>query len=506
MLKLSDHKNKTQWVSRLIIAIIIVLMVIYLYVNRRIQTQYETTMNYAVENMTSRVVGEVDNYFSPVFVVDALLNRYWNVNNDFVSEGLRVEAFARSLVGLYPQIDALYFGDVDGEFIMFIQDTDGEVHTKVVINDNGSQTTRWRYFEGPVMVEDVVVDAPNFDPRTRPWFIDAQATEKMVVSEPYVFFTSQEEGISFARQMKKGDAFWGSYGIDVSLTALKSDLSAIDLFGHGKVFIATDKGAIITPDDTLTFAWVKQSVFQHLESNDDKSITNLPSGQTLSLKTSMNQLYNPLTIGTLMDHSRFLNEVNISRFLLITVNVLLMVLVLAYSYNKRAMNQSKLEWEKIATVDRLTGLKNRHSFDDRFEMLRRTEGKVFSVVMGDIDHFKRINDTYGHGVGDEVLVGISKIMKMYLRQTDEAYRWGGEEFLWIVDHVDDFHALEVAERVRKAIESTLFNAGGVQIACTMSFGIATYVQGMEKNDLIKLADDRLYEAKKTGRNRSVASG
>ncbi|WP_147819422.1 sensor domain-containing diguanylate cyclase [Salidesulfovibrio onnuriiensis] len=164
---------------------------------------------------------------------------------------------------------------------------------------------------------------------------------------------------------------------------------------------------------------------------------------------------------------------------------------------------SELEDEKDlladeASTDPLTKAMNRRSF----LRLLGTEiivGRPFSLVMFDIDHFKSINDEYGHDVGDAVLREISQLVRENIRETDRLVRWGGEEFMVLAPASDMDRVRQVAERLRQAVED--FSFSGVPRTVTSSFGIVEYVRGESQDEFIKRVDEALYRAKETGRNR-----
>jgi diguanylate cyclase (GGDEF)-like protein len=132
------------------------------------------------------------------------------------------------------------------------------------------------------------------------------------------------------------------------------------------------------------------------------------------------------------------------------------------------------------------------------------EGTPLSIIMADIDHFKSINDFFGHLAGDQALKSIATRMRDGLRGADQIARYGGEEFTIILPETTTDEAWRVAERLRKAVESMRIEHKNRRISATMSLGIATLEQGcrMDAESLIKLADEALYDAKKAGRNRS----
>ncbi len=171
----------------------------------------------------------------------------------------------------------------------------------------------------------------------------------------------------------------------------------------------------------------------------------------------------------------------------------------------RRSNQLLLE---LAQTDPLTRLCNRRHLYEKLEIeINRCfrGNNPISLVMTDIDHFKRINDQYGHQMGDEVLVRVADLLQAELRTYDLAARYGGEEFCLVLPETDLKAAVEVAERIRHKAEHLTFNAPMEKDVLTMSFGVASYDGSQEGtiDNLIRLADDALYEAKKGGRNQVV---
>ncbi|HEY9080344.1 diguanylate cyclase [Magnetovibrio sp.] len=160
------------------------------------------------------------------------------------------------------------------------------------------------------------------------------------------------------------------------------------------------------------------------------------------------------------------------------------------------------ELELLASVDPLTGMTNRRAFYEEAERIFQSSkryGRNMSVLMLDIDHFKRINDTYGHAVGDQVLVEIASCFRQVCRETDLPARFGGEEFIVLLQEADQDAALKTAERLRQAI--TAINVVGSENTITASIGVSQLNEETNKLDgLILRADKAMYSAKAKGRN------
>jgi diguanylate cyclase (GGDEF)-like protein len=166
--------------------------------------------------------------------------------------------------------------------------------------------------------------------------------------------------------------------------------------------------------------------------------------------------------------------------------------------------------ERQALVDGLTGLANRrHAEEALVGELARAErfANPLSVVIADLDDFKAVNDTHGHPTGDAVLRAFADVLRETLREIDVAARWGGEEFALLLPGTDLQGAVHVAERVRAALaDRAVLTPEGAVLRVTASFGVASYPDGASADALVAAADEALYEAKRAGKNRVLASG
>lgn len=177
------------------------------------------------------------------------------------------------------------------------------------------------------------------------------------------------------------------------------------------------------------------------------------------------------------------------------------------------INQRKLmeeELERLATHDPLTGLFNRRQFERQLkdEMARSQRyHHPLSLLWLDVDHFKSINDRYGHLAGDMVLRELSKLLQSSVRTVDYVARYGGEELTVILPEVDESEALEMAERLRRLVEAYKITVSThKRVSVTVSIGAATSPKhGREVTTLTKRADEAMYQAKRSGRNRVVVA-
>ena len=165
-----------------------------------------------------------------------------------------------------------------------------------------------------------------------------------------------------------------------------------------------------------------------------------------------------------------------------------------------AINSGLVE---ISYTDKLTGIKNRRFFQEKLEEhihLYHNEGKPFSLLIVDIDYFKKVNDTYGHQIGDVVLMKLANILQNFVRPDDTAARFGGEEFTIILSNTSIAEAKQLAEQLNRVVEQAQWE----QIdSLTISIGIATFTEQDTETSIILNADQALYASKQNGRNRAT---
>ena len=166
------------------------------------------------------------------------------------------------------------------------------------------------------------------------------------------------------------------------------------------------------------------------------------------------------------------------------------------------LKYANVKLEELATLDMLTGAYNRRKFEYYVILSvdkKEKYGSPFSIIMFDVDHFKQVNDLYGHKKGDQILQEISTIVKYSLRDTDKLFRWGGEEFIILLPETALKNAYKVAEKVRKSIESNDFKMPDNKV--TVSLGVGDYKIGESIDQFVSSVDNALLKAKSNGRNK-----
>ena len=162
----------------------------------------------------------------------------------------------------------------------------------------------------------------------------------------------------------------------------------------------------------------------------------------------------------------------------------------------------------LAMKDQLTGIYNRGAFDRRFETTyshAQRFGMPLSLFLIDIDHFKTINDSYGHQVGDNLLVSFSKLLQSSLKDFDTLYRFGGDEFAVLLPNIDLKEAETYSQKVHQYIQNNVYTSGDIKLNISISGGLASLCPSDTPQSFFKRADDLLYQAKKLGRNQTCCN-
>ena len=307
--------------------------------------------------------------------------------------------------------------------------------------------------------------------------------------------------------------FIGATGVGLTLATMSHIIDRYQARFHRNIYFVDAKGAVVLAGQTMRDGNKGQS-----------NVRNLPgvrdiAGQILNQQTEPTHLSYHLGQAHILVNSRHIPELgwylvveqNVSDdvksvqgvFILnlaisfgVTLLVLLLTLLTVNRYQQRI--------ERIASTDALTGLLNRKSLELLFQramLLARRTQQPMSAILFDIDFFKRVNDTHGHLCGDRVIVGVAEVARATVRGSDAITRWGGEEYLVLLDNCSLAQAAAVAEELRAAIASHDFGLPAPQLPVTISLGVAEYRQDESESAFFSRADSALYQAKHRGRNR-----
>ncbi len=257
----------------------------------------------------------------------------------------------------------------------------------------------------------------------------------------------------------------------------------------GSIAIACSKGISIlyNKDDVLSERYKLKPPYDKIKAFRSRSFVVVP----VKIKEEV--------VAVIAGDRRFSNEE-------VTRDDMVMVNILADAAAHAIFSiRTKLQLEELARLDSLTGLYNRRYWfelaEKEFKKARRYK-MPFSILMLDIDDFKKINDTYGHQIGDQVLSILGKIIRESLREVDIPGRYGGEEFVALLPVTEEEAAFKAAERIRVSVENTFF---GIDRKITVTIGVSSYypAEDPDFNKILLWADKALYFGKKSGKNRTV---
>ena len=298
---------------------------------------------------------------------------------------------------------------------------------------------------------------------------------------------------------------------DLTLIEVKNTDEALKLVSKGKVFATADILPTIAYKinkynySNLKIAGKTDAIFhvRFMVRDDYKElipmINRVIDGITLAQK---NQIYQKwISVSYQKGFS-----LNYLRNILVIASIVILIFILWILFMKREIIKRKKlerELEILATTDELTSVFNRYKIDmvmeEQINLAKRYK-RPFSVIFFDIDHFKQVNDTYGHKKGDKVLKELGKLVSQNIRKSDIFGRWGGEEFLIICPETKVEEAKQSAEKLRGLIERYNFDEKFV-CPITCSFGVTEYKYGDNSETIVKRVDKLLYKAKEEGRNR-----
>lgn len=281
---------------------------------------------------------------------------------------------------------------------------------------------------------------------------------------------------------------------------------------RGTVIDANQGFLLLAHRDTLPeTAWNAAPLFinptfseiSHLDAQDERvyeGIINIGNMETAS--TSLNGAVYALGGGLVIVAEADMRELTRLNAMVIELNDELSEMQRSLVRSNRQLQRNEVKIHELMLTDPLTGLANRRRLDERMatEIARAQRyDKPLCLVMADIDHFKRVNDTYGHGVGDRVIQRLACVLQDNIREVDLAARLGGEEFVLLLPECEMEGAVAYADRIRLQTAAAVVEP--VEYAITVSFGIAALLPGETGEALLKRADSALYASKENGRNR-----
>lgn len=310
------------------------------------------------------------------------------------------------------------------------------------------------------------------------------------------------------RMLDYGGSFIGAAGIGLTVDSVRKLVEDYRQRYQRHIFFVDSKGKIIlnSKADDIALKDIRQ-----MEGLDGIADSILRDGngsyqyQSAGNQHLLNVRYIPeLKWYIFVEKNEGEALLGLRRALFLNLGICLLVTLLMIFLINFTIKYYQRRLEEMATTDALTSLANRQAFEILMQQSlveSRRSGKAFSIAMGDIDHFKRINDSYGHLTGDRVLREIADVLRSRLRESDILCRWGGEEFLLILKECDTNHAVKVAEDLRTSISAYFARSISVPHEVTISLGVAEHIPDESLEELLARADQAMYKAKHEGRDR-----
>jgi diguanylate cyclase (GGDEF)-like protein len=303
--------------------------------------------------------------------------------------------------------------------------------------------------------------------------------------------------------------FIGATGIGLTLATMSHIIDRYQARFHRNIYFVDGAGILVLAGKTMR--------------NGHGNIRSLPgvnaiADQIVNQRSEPTHLSYQLGRAQILVNSRFIPELgwylvveqnvsdevqSLQRVFILNLAISFGVTLLVLLLTLLTVNRYQRRIERIASTDALTGLLNRQSLELLFQramLLSKRNEQPMSAILFDIDFFKRVNDTHGHLWGDKVIRGVADVARATVRESDVVTRWGGEEYLVLLNNCSLAQAAEVAENLRAAIERHDFGLPAPQVPVTISLGVAEYRPEESESAFFSRADSALYQAKHHGRN------
>ncbi|MDH3587806.1 MAG: diguanylate cyclase [Gammaproteobacteria bacterium] len=448
----------------------------------------------------------------------------------------RIESYFLNQLDQNEAFAGIYLGTTTGDFLYVSRDATGERGAfrvkHVMVLDEIARTTLWWRDDSSDRLAMTPDPADRFDPRIRPWFQDALAADDFIWTDPYIFFTAQSLGITAAHPVRDaaGNRI-GVIGVDLDLQALAGFLAELDISESGSAFITNNEGLLLAtptmlgrPTHDLALLSIDamadpisrkvlETIRTASRSTDKRNAAGFTVGKTRYISDSM-----PLQladgeqwlIGTYAPRSDFLSDIREGdqRNIFLAVGILLIALLIGVLLATTAWTPLELLHFQ-ANRDQLTRIFNRHylmKFGKRLFNDAIAQDETLSAAIVDLDHFKQINDTFGHAAGDAVIKEMAQRLQNASRAHDLVARYGGEEFVMLLPTADSATAQTVLERARDDLKENPIEFHNRQIPVTFSAGICEMSDALNSMEpVLNTADRALYRAKSEGRDRIVVA-
>jgi len=305
--------------------------------------------------------------------------------------------------------------------------------------------------------------------------------------------------------------FIGATGVGLNVTAVKNLIERYKKRFNRNIYFLDKMGKIIFHGSTFNLKEHNISkipemklFYKEVLSKKNLRFTLKRNGKTIHVNSRYIPEFDWILIVEQLE-DKAIKDIKSALLVNIILSFFISIIVLSISF--LILSRYKRELERLATTDSLTKILNRTAFDFNIKKMIQDSERTkqsFSIILFDIDHFKKLNDTYGHLVGDLILQDISLRAISSIRNSDLLFRWGGEEFIVLLKGCTFENAVQIAEKLRLNIDEEKFLVNNIEIKTTISLGVTSYRSSDSIDSIIERIDLLLYEAKNNGRNLVVA--
>ena len=434
-------------------------------------------------------------------------------------------------------ISGVYVGRPDGSFLLVSRDgatEPGGTRVKTIeVGDEGIRSVTVQ--RDAALAEVVAAEDPTdtFDPRSRPWYEAAVDAEGVTWTDPYVFFASREPGVTTAAAARDGDGeVLAVVGVDLSLRDLSTFVGTMEVGAGSRSILLDDSGLMLAAadldqvnvddgegglrraraeevTDPVVVAGIRATQERAGDLGSVDAAVVVPfevDGRRWQVAVAPLAARGPWLAAVMAPEDQFVSPVvDAQRDNVLTAALIGLAVTALAAPAVLAISRRVDRIASDAVTDPVTGVVNRREFDRLLAdaVSRATPDLPVCLGVVDVDRFKPVNDTWGHGTGDQVLVAIAGRVTGELRDGEVVGRIGGDEFAVILSGVSVEAAREVLERARRAVADTPARTDKAEIGISVTIGMAVAfgTRGDDPSALLERADRALYAAKQAGRNR-----
>jgi diguanylate cyclase (GGDEF)-like protein len=518
-MKFQQSKTKKDLFVFFILGVVIVLIIISGSTLFNVRRMIDTASRSYITSVSETVYAKTLGYLKPVDLLNEFIFDVQIIQPDFLQSISSLNTIGKSFLTAYPQLQSFIIGNEKGQFYL-LKKNPNSTFDQILIDPTQFSNKTVNHVLDPNLkiLSTAKSDVIDFDPRVRPWYKGSKYSEHNFWTPIYIFYIDQTPGLTIAHSfLDKGFNYTGSYGFDIDIYGLSEFFENLDPVKGGQIMLINEQKQIVAYSDptqvfdrslnydTLPFEKFENGLFQALLSTpgvQDNIVTFTRDnihyiGLVKSIKKDLNIPWRILIIYPL---ETFFAPYKLTVYFVMATTVFsILLLSVLFLYRYREIKATdKLVY--YANHDQLTQLKNRHYFASRYHNNIQQSVRTFTLILADIDHFKVINDTYGHSIGDLVLIHFASLIRKRLSDNQIAFRWGGEEFLIVLENQTLEEAITFSSTLKQDILEQPFKLEALSVHISLSFGIAERRDQDGFSDTIHRADEKLYEAKANGRD------